>query len=206
MIVGVLAFQGDFSEHIDVLRTLDAETMEVRSLDDLAQVDLLIIPGGESTVIARFLQETGVGKQIVARVRGEHGAKPLSVFGTCAGAIVLAKEATGKNAPDTLSLIDITVDRNAYGTQVDSFEAELRVKGFLKPVNVSFIRAPKITRIGKDVVVLSSYKGMPVLVRQGRVMVATFHSEVRGAQEIHSAFLRMIPENEHKASYLPPKR
>ncbi len=210
MIVGILAFQGDFAEHMDILMSMGVRCTEVRSLEDLTKVDRLIIPGGESTVMARFLKETGVGEEIRKRAKGQKGKrakgqegkrargqkgkrakKPLAVFGTCAGAIVLARKATGKNVPQPLGLIDIEVDRNAYGTQVNSFEAEIKIRGLKKTLPVAFIRAPKITKVGKSVEVLASYKGFPVLVRQGRVLAATFHTEVRGETGIHEMFLGM---------------
>lgn len=189
MIVGVLAFQGAFAEHIDVLNRIHVPSVDVRSKEDMAKVDALIIPGGESTVISRFLEETGVGAEIVKRVKNTK--HPLLVYGTCAGAIVLARKARGKNAPRTLRLIDVVVDRNAYGTQIDSFEATLKVSGIRSPVPVSFIRAPKIVSVGTDVQVLARFRGEPVLVRQGRVMIGTFHSEVRRAPDIHTMFLAM---------------
>lgn len=189
MIVGVLAFQGDFAEHRDVLTRLHVPSVEVRTKDDMAKIDMLIIPGGESTVIAKFLGETGVGTEIQKRINSvKH---PLWVYGTCAGGIVLAKKVTGKNVPKTLSLIDVTVDRNAYGTQIDSFEAELKISGVRAPVPVAFIRAPKITRTGKGVEILSKYRGEPVLVRQGKVMVGMFHTEVRQSSDVHRLFLDM---------------
>lgn len=206
MVVGVLAFQGDFTEHMAVLSSLRAPSIEVRTLEDLSKVDALIIPGGESTVIAKFLEETGVGKEIMRRANlgapptaaspqrgpGEGLGWGLAVYGTCAGAIVLAKKVTGKNAPKPLGLIDITVDRNAYGTQIDSFEVKLKIQSLKDSMNASFIRAPKIVNVGKDVEILASYKGDPVLVRQGRVLAGTFHSEVRGETGVHEMFLRMM--------------
>ncbi len=233
MIVGVLAFQGDFAEHIQVLHSLRVPAIEVRSLEDLSKVSALIIPGGESTVIGKFLQESGVGKEIVRRValrplprlrpaplpsrergasldsaqknsiplhpegggvapeRRGGGTESLIVYGTCAGAILLAKKVTGKNAPKTLGLIDATLERNAYGTQIDSFEAELKISGIQKPVPVAFIRAPKITHVGKNVEVLAKFRGEPVLIRQGNVMIGTFHAEVRVSSEVHKLFLAM---------------
>lgn len=184
MIVGVLAFHGDFAEHIEVLRSLHADCLEVRSLDDLRKVDRLILPGGESTVMSKFLWESGVGEEIIRRA---HAGMPI--YGTCAGAILLAKNVTGKHPPKTLGLMDITVERNAYGAQVDSFETRLTVTGIEKTVSVSFIRAPKITRTGKDVEVLASHDGIPVLVRQGKLLAGTFHPEVRGNAVIHGIFL-----------------
>jgi 5'-phosphate synthase pdxT subunit len=214
-IVGVLAFQGDFAEHVAVLASLRVPSIEVRSAQDLAKVDALIIPGGESTVIGKFLAESGVGGEIVKRVREgkggkggkvgkvgkggkvgmvgkEGGVRPLFVYGTCAGAILLAKKVTGKNAMRPLGLIDIDVDRNAYGTQIDSFEARVQIKRMTKSIDAAFIRAPKITRVGKSMEILASYKGDPVLVRQRMVMAGTFHSEVRGETEVHEMFLKMI--------------
>ncbi len=204
MQVGVLAFHGDFAEHLDVLRSMDVPAIEVRNLGQLAKVDRLIIPGGESTVMSKFLESTGVGEEIVRRSRISHhssppvggrgkgeGGRPFVVYGTCAGAILVAKEVTGKNVPKPLGLIDITVERNAYGTQAQSFETRLKVKGVRSPINVAFIRAPIITRVGKGVEVLASHKGVPVLVRQGMVLAGTFHPEVRGNTKIHELFLNL---------------
>lgn len=173
---------------MEVLRLMGVPCIEVRNLRDLAKVDRLIIPGGESTVMAKFLERTGVGVEIKKRV-AKTSKHSLVVFGTCAGAIVIARKATGKNAPRPLGLIDIEIDRNAYGTQIDSFEATLKICGIKQPVPVAFIRAPKITRTGKRVEVLASYNGDPVLVRQGRVLAATFHTEIRGDWRLHEMFL-----------------
>jgi 5'-phosphate synthase pdxT subunit len=185
MTAGVLAFHGDVAEHTDVLHSLKAKTIEVRTLDDLAAVDRLIIPGGESTVMAHFLELTGVGKEIQKRT----AKNDLAVYGTCAGAILLAKTITGKNAPKGLGLLDITVERNAYGTQIQSFASDLRVKGIPGAIEVSFIRAPMITKVGKSVDVLASHDGHPVLVKQGRLLAGTFHPEMRGETALHRLFL-----------------
>lgn len=187
MHVGVLAFHGDFAEHLELLRKLNVSHGEVRSVDHLKKCTHLIIPGGESTVMAKFLRESGVGKEIQNRAK----RKNLAIYGTCAGAILLASRTTGKNAPKPLKLIDITVDRNAYGTQTNSFEAALKVKGCMKPVRASFIRAPKITRISKDVTVLSSIGKEPVLVQSGNILAGTFHPEVRGSESIHHLLLSL---------------
>lgn len=187
MIVGVLSFHGDFAEHLEILRSLGAKAIEVRTLEDLARVHRLIIPGGESTVISRFLASTGTGAEIKKRV----GEGSLPIYGTCAGAIILAKKVTGKNAPTSLGLLDMTADRNAYGTQAQSFHADLTVKGIKKPVPVAFIRAPMITKIGLRVEVLAEHKGAPVLVREGKILAGTFHPEVRAQNEVHRMFLRM---------------
>ena len=190
MIVGVLAFQGDFAEHIQILERLRIPSLQVRTLEDLAKVDGLIIPGGESTVIAAFLGHSGIGKELRRRVYDSR--HPIAVYGTCAGAIVLARKATGKNAPRGLGLIDVVIDRNAYGTQIDSFETVLNVHGMKSPLSVAFIRAPKITRVSRKVEILAMDGSLPVLVRQGRVMISTFHPEVRGQTGIHDLFVQMI--------------
>ncbi|MSR87078.1 pyridoxal 5'-phosphate synthase glutaminase subunit PdxT [Candidatus Peribacteria bacterium] len=185
MTIGVLAFHGDFAEHLDVLKSLSVQCREVRSLADLDKVHRLIIPGGESTVMSRFLDESGLDKEIIKRV--VQGSLPI--YGTCAGAILLAKKVTGKNAPRSLKLIDMVIDRNAYGTQAQSFQTELKLKGMKKPLPVAFIRAPMITKVGEDVEVLASHNGFPVLVKQGSVLAGTFHPEVRGQDAIHRLFL-----------------
>ncbi len=188
MHVGIVAFQGDVLEHQEICQSLGVHVTEIRSSADLdASITHVILPGGESTVIARFLAETGVGEQLIKRA----GDESLAIYGTCAGAILLAGEATGKNAPKTLGLLDITVDRNAYGTQRDSFEASLTISGIDHPVTSAFIRAPRITWIGQDVDVLASYKEEPVLVRSGRILAGTFHPEVRGDPSVHQFFLSL---------------
>ncbi|MEK7591170.1 MAG: pyridoxal 5'-phosphate synthase glutaminase subunit PdxT [Patescibacteria group bacterium] len=187
MNVGILAFQGDISEHAAVLRKLKQKPVLVRTADELAPLKKLIIPGGESTVIAAFLERTGLGKEIQKRVR----SNSLSVFGTCAGAILLSKKARGKNAPKTLGLMDAIVDRNAYGSQHDSFEGILKVKYLSKPLSVAFIRAPVISSVRASADVLAEYKKHPVIVRQGNVLIATCHPEVRGETQLHEYFLGM---------------
>lgn len=181
MVVGVLALQGDFAEHITMLKKLGVTTREVRSLNDLSGIDRLIIPGGESTVISRFLQEENMMETL------RSGSIPI--LGTCAGAIMLAKEVTGKNPPETLKLMDITIDRNAYGTQSDSFMTEISVEGIGKK-QVSFIRAPRMgARVGAGARILVSHEGTPVLVQEGRYMAATFHTEIGVDPWLHELFL-----------------
>ncbi len=183
-VVGVLALQGDFAEHLQIFRKLGAQCVEVRTKADLARVSHLVIPGGESTVISRFLRLSGLDDAIKIRVR--EGTLP--VYGTCAGAILLAKNAIGKNAPPTLNLVDIDVERNAYGPQVDSFERVITVEG-LGAVRAAFIRAPVIVRVGEGVQILAEDGGNPVLVRQGKLLAGTFHPEVRGETHVHKLFL-----------------
>lgn len=188
MTVGVLAFHGDFAEHIEVLKSLGVEAMEIRSKYQLERVSGLIIPGGESTVMAKFLESTGLGRMIRKRVR----RRTLAVFGTCAGSILLAKKVIGKNAPKPLKLMKMTIERNAYGTQRESFEAGVRVKGITGRVDCSFIRAPMIRKLGRKVEVLAAHNGDPILVRQRNVLAGTFHPEMRGNTSIHQLFLTMV--------------
>lgn len=194
MLIGVLAFQGDFAEHLSIVRELGVKAREVRNVEDLEGIDGLIIPGGESTVMCRFLEMTGVGKEIARRVHAKK--KPLAVYGTCAGAIIIAKKVLGKHAVKPLGLMDITIDRNAYGTQSQSFETILNIKdrrGLL--VRASFIRAPKITSKGRGVEVISKHNDLPVLVKQGHLLASTFHPEVKDERVIHEMFVRMIGKN-----------
>ena len=175
MSIGVLALQGDFAEHIAVLRSINVEVVEVRSVADLETVDRLIIPGGESTTMLKLLASTGLDVAIKQR----HVDGSLPVFGTCAGAIVAA----------ALGLIDIEIDRNAYGSQLQSFQVNLTVDGIDDPLSASFIRAPMITKVGSDVTVLAEHDGHPALVRSGFVLVSTFHPEVHGETRVHQLWL-----------------
>lgn len=185
MIIGVLALQGNFAEHLTVLRSLGVRAIEVRNLSDLLCSDRLIIPGGESTVMEKLLKTSGMWEEIVHR-----GGKDLPIFGTCAGAILLSKNATGKHAPQTLQLMDITIDRNAYGTQAQSFDAAIDVQGVGR-ISAAFIRAPKITSVGSDSEIWASHEGSPVLVRQGRLLASTFHPEARSESAVHRRFLEL---------------
>ncbi len=170
--IGVLAFHGGFAEHIAVLKKAGFECSEVRTLEDLAKVDGLIIPGGESTVIGKFLEKTGMGEAICERVKDAN----FRVYGTCAGMILLAK--------NRLGLLDIVVERNAYGRQVASFITDLEIDGKKLPVG-HFIRAPKIIFVGKGVEILASHEGVPVFVRQGNIWASSFHPELSGNTDIH---------------------
>lgn len=187
MTVGILALQGDFAEHVQILKKLKVRTLEVRTPEDLSHVQKLIIPGGESTTMAKLLDSTGLRAAIIQRVKKGN----LAVYGTCAGAILMARKVSGKNAPPTLGLLNIKIDRNAYGSQMQSFEASLNIKGFKKPLPAAFIRAPRITKTGWRVEVLASHEGSPVLVLKGNILAGTFHPEVRGGTDIHRLFLRM---------------
>jgi 5'-phosphate synthase pdxT subunit len=182
VIVGVLAIQGDYAAHGRVLEQLGAAVRYVRKPEQLDEIDALILPGGESTTFLKLLEQQGFLKKLRAFVR----ARPT--FGTCAGAILLAKDVENPPQP-SLGAIDIAIRRNAYGRQNDSFISEAKTK--LGPLELVFIRAPRITRVGKGVEVLAKQKNDPVLVRQGKVMAATFHPELAPSTRVHEAFLRL---------------
>ena len=185
--IGVLALQGDVIEHVKMLRRLGAEAIEVRTPEDLAKVDALIIPGGESTTIGKLAVEYGLDKAIPARVKDG-----MPVYGTCAGMIALSKQAGG-GEPPLLRLMNITVRRNAYGRQVDSFETDLEIPAIGgRPVHAVFIRAPEIEDVGPDVLVLASLNGKPVLARQGNMLVSAFHPELTDDDRVHRYFVEML--------------
>jgi 5'-phosphate synthase pdxT subunit len=176
--IGVLAVQGNFREHVAVLRRLRAEPVEVRKPEQLRGLDGLIIPGGESTAIMRLIRLYGLEEGI----RRFDGA----VFGTCAGMILLDR--------NHLGLVDVAVDRNAYGRQVHSFEADLALAGDEEPLRGVFIRAPRVTDVGADVEVLAEHGGEPVLLREGRFLVASFHPELTDDTRVHARFLELVRE------------
>lgn len=186
--VGVLALQGDFEAHERALARAGAEAVEVRSAADLDGVEGLIIPGGESTTMMKLLEE----EKLLDPLR-EFGKKH-PIFGTCAGAILLASDVA--NPPQaSLGLMDITVERNAYGRQLDSRIARLHPQGLEGDLEAVFIRAPIIRRVGGDAHVLATYQGDPVLVEQGRHLAATFHPELTDDSRVHRMFLRKILES-----------
>lgn len=185
MKAGVLALQGDFREHASVLAGLGATPIEVRTAEDLLRVDCLVIPGGESTTIAKLAQTGGLVEPIRARA-----ADGMPMLGTCAGMIVMAARVEG--GEPVLSLVDITVRRNAYGRQVDSFEADVDVEGIDHPVRAVFIRAPIVEDFGADVKVLARHEGHPVVLEQGDLVVASFHPELVGETRLHEYVLRKV--------------
>ena len=186
MRVGVLAIQGDFAAHARAIRRLGGNVTEVRRADDLASLDGLIIPGGETTTMLKFIEDEELAVPI-----GDFGRSGKPIFGTCAGAILLAREVYNP-AQSSLGLIDIAVDRNAYGRQVDSFIAEVEATIEGGPLEAVFIRAPKIRQIGPAVEVIARLKDEPVLVRDGNILAATFHPELTEDLRAHSLFLEMI--------------
>jgi 5'-phosphate synthase pdxT subunit len=182
--------QGDFREHVAQLHALGAEACEVRTAAELAAVDGLIIPGGESTTIARLLIAFDLLEPLRSRI-----ADGLPVWGTCAGAIMLAKRVPGLDRP-SIGVMDITVDRNAFGRQVDSFEADLDLTGIEGgPMRAVFIRAPVIREPGPGVGVLAALPdGRIVACREGRLLATSFHPELTGDARLHEWFVRLVSE------------
>jgi 5'-phosphate synthase pdxT subunit len=176
--IGVLAVQGNFREHVSMLRGLGADVIEVRKADQLTGLDGLVIPGGESTAFTRLMDLYGLDEAI--------RDFPGPVFGTCAGMIVLGR--------DHLGLVDIGVRRNAFGRQVASFETDLELPGEGEALRAVFIRAPWIDEVGPGVEVLAEVDGHPVLARDGRFLVAAFHPELTDDTRIHQMFLETVQE------------
>ena len=186
--IAVLALQGAFRAHADRLRHLGAETREARLPRDLAGVDGLVMPGGESTTMSNLLASSGLFDEIKARI-----SDGLPVFGTCAGMILLATEVLdGRPDQRSFGALDATVRRNGYGRQVDSFETDLDVDGLAAPFHGVFIRAPRVESIGPGVEVLATHDDDPVLVRQGRIMAAAFHPELTPDGRLHARFLELV--------------
>jgi pyridoxal 5'-phosphate synthase pdxT subunit len=178
MRIGVLAVQGNVREHVAMLRRLGAEVVEVRKPEGLEGLDGLVVPGGESTTFMRLMRLYGLDDAIRA-----FGGP---ILGTCAGMIVLDR--------DHLGLADVEVDRNAYGRQVASFEADLKLPGEETPLRGVFIRAPRVRVAGDDIEVLAEHEGEPVLVRDGRILVASFHPELTDDTRVHELFLDQVQE------------
>jgi 5'-phosphate synthase pdxT subunit len=179
--IGVLAVQGNFREHLAMLRRLGVHAVEVRKPEQLVGLDGLVIPGGESTTFTRMMRLYGLDEAV------QEFTGP--VLGTCAGMIVLDRRHLGA--------VDIEVDRNAYGRQVASFEADLPLGDETEPLRGVFIRAPRVREVGPEVEVLAELDGEPVLLRQGRVIVASFHPELTDDTRVHERFLELVEEVSH---------
>ncbi len=184
-VVGVLALQGAFGVHRDRLTSLGVHAPLVRTPDDLRVVDALVLPGGESTTMSRLLTTSGLFDHLKGLL-----SDGMPVFGTCAGMILCATEVLdGRPDQRGFDRIDLTVRRNGYGRQLDSFEAELDVAGLDTPFHAVFIRAPVVERAGPDVEVLARHDGVPVLVRDGTCTVASFHPELTDDARLHELFV-----------------
>lgn len=189
--IGVLALQGDTREHLAALREAGADAMTVRRAEELHSVDALVIPGGESTAMTHLLREFELLEPLRARL-----AEGMPAYGSCAGMILLASEildagVTGRDAAP-LRGIDMTVRRNAFGRQVDSFEGDIEFEGLNTPVHAVFIRAPWVERVGPDVRVLGKAAEHIVAVRQGRMLATAFHPEMTGDRRIHQLFVDIV--------------
>ncbi len=188
MNIGVLALQGAVAEHIRSIELAGGQGVAVKRVDQLAEIDGLIIPGGESTTIGKLMRKY----DFIEAIR-DYAAQGKPVFGTCAGMIVLAERLDGGEEPP-LRLMDMTVARNAFGRQRESFETDLDVKGIDTPLRAVFIRAPLIKEVGEKVEVLSEYQGEIVTARQGNLLAASYHPELTDDYRLHELFIRMAQE------------
>ncbi|WP_309053813.1 pyridoxal 5'-phosphate synthase glutaminase subunit PdxT [Streptomyces sp.] len=187
-VIGVLALQGDVREHLIALAAADAVARPVRRPEELAEVDGLVIPGGESTTISKLATLFGLMEPLRERI-----AAGLPVYGTCAGLIMLAdKILDPRSGQETFGGIDMIVRRNAFGRQNESFEAGVTVDGIDGPVEGVFIRAPWVESVGAEVEVLAEHDGHIVAVRQGRALATSFHPELTGDHRVHSLFVDMV--------------
>jgi len=187
MRIGVLGLQGDFREHVEALHKLGVETLIVKLPEHLDLVDALIVPGGESTTMGYIMKNMGMEEVFVERIRDG-----LPVFATCAGVVLLAKRITNYEQ-EKLGVLDVTVERNAYGRQVESFETYVEIPAIGKdPYRAIFIRAPRIVEVGKGVEVLAYHDGDPVLVKERKILACTFHPELTDDLRIHRYFLEMV--------------
>jgi pyridoxal 5'-phosphate synthase pdxT subunit len=190
--IGILAVQGDFAAHAAMLAGLGVESVEVRTPGDLADCDGLILPGGESTTQLQFLREEGLDSAI-----GKFAADDKAIFGTCAGAILLATEVKNPHQ-DSLGLLDMTVLRNGYGRQVHSDVVSGPSTLRKEPLEMVFIRGPVIERVGSNVKVLAQYAGKPALVQKGQVMASAFHPELTSDTTVHRHFLGLVESGASK--------
>jgi 5'-phosphate synthase pdxT subunit len=185
--VGVVAIQGDFEKHIEALRRTGAEGLEVREVrtaEDLAHVERVIIPGGESTTVGMLMRRFGLADAL--RSAAEEG---MPVWGTCMGMIMMSREVVNRPGQFTLGLLDIDVERNAFGAQVHSFEDAVPLRGLDEPVLGVFIRAPVVSRVGEGVEAIGEYDGRVVAVRQGKLLGTSFHPELTEDTRLHAHFL-----------------
>lgn len=192
LVVGVLELQGDFAEHIAMLRQCGTGTVKgIRQLDDLGGIHALVIPGGESTVISKLLVELNMMDRIKQMV-----ADGMPVFGTCAGCILLARDIRQRPDQPRIGALNVTVDRNAYGSQIHSSEVFVNSQSYTfpkgSPLRVVLIRAPAIVEHADEVEVLASYEGTPILVRQGSILACTFHPELTNDVRVHALFLDIV--------------
>jgi len=189
MRIGVLALQGDYEKHLDVLRRLGVEAVLVRTAEEVRALDGLIIPGGESSTVGKLMRRYGIDEAIVERVN-----EGMAVFGTCTGLILMATEIEGSDQP-RLGLLDITVRRNAFGRQVDSFETDIGIPELgSEPLRAVFIRAPFVTEVRNGVKSLAYIDGRPVLATRGKLLACAFHPELTDDTRLHQYFLKLVKD------------
>jgi len=195
-VIGVLALQGAFRAHAERLTAVGATAREVRTPAHLASVDALVMPGGESTSMSNLLTSSGLFDPIAERI-----AAGMPVFGTCAGMILLAGTILdGRDDQRCFGVLDITVRRNGYGRQINSFETDVAIDGLDTPFHGVFIRAPKVESVGPEIDVLARCDGDPVLVRHGRVLAASFHPELTNDTRLHTLFIALVHKTEPRRS------
>jgi 5'-phosphate synthase pdxT subunit len=187
-IIGVLGLQGAVSEHVRSIEASGAEAVVVKKVEQLDDLDGVILPGGESTTMRKLIDQYGFLEPL-----REFAAKGKPMFGTCAGLILLAKEVVGNEEPH-LGLFDVTVERNSFGRQVDSFEADLSIKGLDKPFTGVFIRAPHIVKVGEQLEVLAQHEGRIVAAREGQFLGCSFHPELTDDHRLTALFIKMVRE------------
>jgi 5'-phosphate synthase pdxT subunit len=187
--VGVVAIQGDFEKHVDALKrsgVAESDIVLIRTPEQLSRVERAIIPGGESTTVGLLMERFGLGDALK-----KAAAKGMPMWGTCMGMILMAHDVAGRPGQYTLNLLDVSIQRNAFGAQIHSFEDEVAVIGLDGPVTGVFIRAPVVTRLGKGVETLATYDGNVVGVRQGNLIGTSFHPELTDDARLHSWFTRI---------------
>jgi 5'-phosphate synthase pdxT subunit len=200
-LIGVLSIQGDVEKHIAMLNKIGARSLPVKYEEELARVDALIMPGGESTTIGKLLLRFNLFDPIKQRIM-----EGMPVYGTCAGMILLARRITGFDQP-RFDLLDITVARNAYGPQIESFEADLDIPLLGEmPVRAVFIRAPIIEEVAEEVEVLAAFEGSPVFIRQGNILASSFHPELTDDERIHRYFTYTMVKNSPARAYSQVRR
>jgi 5'-phosphate synthase pdxT subunit len=188
MKIGILALQGDVREHARALEAAGATPVPVCYPDQLQDVDALVLPGGESTTIGKLLDRFDLLEPLTERARAG-----MPLYGTCAGLILMATDVSGPHdAPHRIGVLEMTVERNAYGRQVDSFETDLDIRGLDDPFRAVFIRAPVVEKVGDDVEVLAEHAGGAVLLRKGPLLASTFHPEMTGDNRVHELFVDLI--------------
>lgn len=187
MNIGILGIQGSVEEHKNSVLACGVNPIIVKSIKDLKSIKALILPGGESTTIGKLLKIYGLDKEII-----RYAKQGMPIYGTCAGSILMAKHISGKDKADNLELMDIETSRNAYGSQLESFETQIEIPQLsIKNFPAVFIRAPKIKNCGKNVEILAKYRGEKVLVKEGHLLASSFHPELTTDLRIHQFFIKL---------------